>query len=511
MVPLRFVTENFGADVSYDDATGEITVVKKAEGGKADFSSLLKRTTKKFIGDSYHKWYMPIPKEMSITDRTFDGFFNLFKSDDEKKEIIVKLYEVKNTETIDSVGATLVSLSKDCTLIDNYKKVDSKNREYYYVKYKSKEYTFENKVYLKNSIVFYILSSIKNEASASEKQEMSDIVSKFLADYENNDSIEDLSYITEDGYRLFEDKKMKASLKVPADWHQSNSDDKENEFEFVKYNNTEFVGRIVLEIYSRDNAENIEQWANRDLNRNRNHINSKCIKESLPVTSIDVNGMKGFKYSLTTDNNGKVSTLNDIFFEKGNYRYNFVIDLNENILQNTDYYNTIFNSLVVEELDTEEIGKLLRYESDNNDTLSAYKNEIDKYSIEVPAVWEKEYTGNAVMFYDPDLVYSLRIEVITNNDSTGLNDLASMFNRYLTNKGGFDIETSKYVKYNDNQMFMTKYSFKNDSGNKSIIYYYIYAKDKKIYNISLAMPYLADSKYSLDLCEKMMNSFKLIE
>ena len=35
MVPLRFITENFGADVKYDDKTEQITVVKEVAGGNS--------------------------------------------------------------------------------------------------------------------------------------------------------------------------------------------------------------------------------------------------------------------------------------------------------------------------------------------------------------------------------------------------------------------------------------------------------------------------------------------
>lgn len=56
MVPLRFISENFGADVGYDGATEQVTVVKKMANDNSvkDFAMILKKSTKENVGDSYY-------------------------------------------------------------------------------------------------------------------------------------------------------------------------------------------------------------------------------------------------------------------------------------------------------------------------------------------------------------------------------------------------------------------------------------------------------------------------
>ena len=56
MVPLRFISENFGADVSYDNDTKRITVTKEKTGDSS--VSIEGSVSSKYVGDSYFGWSM---------------------------------------------------------------------------------------------------------------------------------------------------------------------------------------------------------------------------------------------------------------------------------------------------------------------------------------------------------------------------------------------------------------------------------------------------------------------
>lgn len=509
MVPLRFVTENFGADVSYDEVTDEITVVKvNIDSIIKDFALILKRTTKEFVGDSYYKWYMPIPKEMNLANRTFDGYNSFFVSDDQKKSILVMLYSVDNTVTIDTVGSTLVEYAKDNTLIENVKKVDSKGREYYFVKYRNKESTFECKGYLKNGVVFHAISSVTNEVPNIEKQVISDIMSGFILDFKNDDTIEDLSDITEDGYRIFEDNKMKLSLKVPADWFGGSSENKDNEYYFSKYSDKKFVGSISLAVYSNDGYESIEQLAKRDYSSNLDTINPKCVTSATPVEPIDVNGTKGFFYTITTNDGKSTVVMNDIFVTNKGYRYNLTIRLSEITMTTTEYYNDILKSFKFDELDAEEVGKLIRYEK-NDENFTNYKNEAMKFSIDKPTTWERG-NSDSIFFYDNESTRSFYVAINSNDDYSSLNNITDNYMNYLKNQNATTVESSKRVKVNGYDMFLIKIVRTDETDSKYVFYEYIYTKDKKIYNISFCTSYFSDGKKTELLFEKIINTFKII-
>ena len=71
MIPLRFISENFGADVSYDNDTKRITVIKEKS---ADSTvSIEGSVNSKYIGDSFFGWSMENPLDMAMEYRDFDG------------------------------------------------------------------------------------------------------------------------------------------------------------------------------------------------------------------------------------------------------------------------------------------------------------------------------------------------------------------------------------------------------------------------------------------------------
>ena len=69
MVPLRFISETFGAEVSYDEATERIVVIKE---NTPDGSTVEGAVTTAKIGDSYYGWSMENPTDMQLDYRSFD-------------------------------------------------------------------------------------------------------------------------------------------------------------------------------------------------------------------------------------------------------------------------------------------------------------------------------------------------------------------------------------------------------------------------------------------------------
>ena len=80
MVPLRFISETFGATVGYDNATAAITVVKETTDSGDTISS---STDLPKIGDSYWGWSMMTPSSLMMTDRHLDGGHTLFEGEDD--------------------------------------------------------------------------------------------------------------------------------------------------------------------------------------------------------------------------------------------------------------------------------------------------------------------------------------------------------------------------------------------------------------------------------------------
>ena len=122
MVPLRFITENFGADVTYIEETKEIVVVKEIAGVNSikDFGLILKKTTKERIGDSYYNWSISFPKQLEIEYRSFDGTVNRFCAKDDSY-ILWIIIRKHNGETIDSLHSEMLEDISNYTILSQGK------------------------------------------------------------------------------------------------------------------------------------------------------------------------------------------------------------------------------------------------------------------------------------------------------------------------------------------------------------------------------------------------------
>ena len=119
MVPLRFISENFGADVSYDGETDSVLVVKESFGDEDldNYNSILKRTDKERVGDSYYGWSMRIPKELRLTERSFDGSSTYFTSD--YVMLGVEILAVEDDEGEFSLDKLFIAMKEDASTAPN--------------------------------------------------------------------------------------------------------------------------------------------------------------------------------------------------------------------------------------------------------------------------------------------------------------------------------------------------------------------------------------------------------
>ena len=93
MVPLRFIAETFGATVDYDGETGRITVIREAE----EESGTIKFSTElPRVGDSYWNWSMLTPTSMMMSDRTLDGTATEFY--DESGYVSIAVMDLENDD-----------------------------------------------------------------------------------------------------------------------------------------------------------------------------------------------------------------------------------------------------------------------------------------------------------------------------------------------------------------------------------------------------------------------------
>ena len=106
MLPLRFITETFGADVGWEEETQRVTVVKEFTNSNSikDYAMILKRSDKEYVGDSYLNWSIKRTAEMQLSDRSFDGYESYFVSGSRDVSFEVYIYEKDEEEdTVENI------------------------------------------------------------------------------------------------------------------------------------------------------------------------------------------------------------------------------------------------------------------------------------------------------------------------------------------------------------------------------------------------------------------------
>ncbi len=353
MVPLRFISENFGAQVSYDNDTRAITVTKTADG---EGSMVVGMNESKFIGDSYYGWRMENPKNMQMTWRSFDGSEMEFSYDDSNWIGIMLQAKPEEYDFEESFSEWKSSFQGYSTLVKADKDTATTGKKVMHFQLKDKTdfmdmYEIETEKYL-----YLVEGSFQND-NKELKEEALRILSTFETTFESTDTY-DLSNV-KDGVRKFEAETMKVSISVPQEFYMQSDEDSENSFVFMS-GEAENDSAIHMEIYSKDNVKSAQELAVFDQTRNKKTLNEEVVvafDDEVKEQAYDHFVANVYTYEFkTSDQNLYVK---DAFFEKGEYVYNIAVHVQLPNEEKEAYADRIINSVTAEEVDFNEVGSIL--------------------------------------------------------------------------------------------------------------------------------------------------------
>ncbi|HEY9062203.1 MAG TPA: copper amine oxidase N-terminal domain-containing protein [Pseudobacteroides sp.] len=511
MVPLAFISENFGADVSYEKNTKQITVSKVIAGDKSikDYSLILKKTTKSKIGDSYYKWSMNLPKELRIADRNFDGTFTAFDALDESYSISVGIFD-KDDDSLDTLMASLREDLSEYTLVSQSKKTKD-GQEYSKTVYKGDQ-VIDVRYYIKGERVFKVTLYMDEYEKYIESSVYTDIVDSFTADYVENSSTEDLSDISKEGYRKYEDKKLKFSMNVSPEWFKLDNEKTPNVVEFYNgsKSNEDFNDSLNIDMYSTESGFTADDWVKKLLKDMEERYNPKYYN-ILKQEDGEISGAKCKKVFYTQKIGGDNIYSCDIFIVGKKYRYNVYYHIKSETYNNSKKLAEIENALSsfkFTEPDASKIGELMN-PRDAEDNVSTINRQSTKYkwAVNLPVSW----TADSINNNEDKVSYSLNMrsfsmiivdEVPIDNFIAYLDD---DFDKKLkvgtlktTNKQILDEKGTKVYKYSSSRAL-----------GKEIIWIdsYILSKNGHLYVIDLTIPeaYLSEknSKVLFDIWQSL--------
>lgn len=500
MVPLRFISETFGATVKYDEATQAISVVKEK---KEEGSTVTGAIDKERVGDSYYDWSMDTPKTMFMEDSRFDGLETIF-TDDEDNEIIISIMLRKEKDDVDTIFARMKSGLSGCTLMDEKKDKDAQGNDYFRLKAKDKENIMDIRAYIKGDKVYAITSSVSMEKGEEKQQEIEVVLDSFSMSYGMKEKTYDLSSIT-DGYRLFRDEKYKVSFKVPVGWMESKNENKENEFSFYPFSAAYSPSRISLGIYSKTDTVNAQALAKKDLEGNKRLTNPEFVQYT-EVEAKTYGAIPAYSYTGTTKDAGiEDSVMSDVFFDMGDYVYNISVTLPPQELDKQML--TILQSIKAEELDKGKIGQILRNDKDEETYVSA---EAKSWKTKVPATWTGGTGSSAesLVYLSGATGVSINCDVKTDLPKGKVSEYVSYVIKEDQDKGMQIVKNMDIGEYGGQKVYEYIMKDVNDDGVVMYICEYIFIKDGNLYDIAFFVPEIYYGEKNKEIISTIISSIE---
>jgi len=429
MVPLRFISETFGATVTYDEATELITVTKELS--NSTDSSLKGATSMERIGDSYYNWSIDTPTELFMEDRRFDGLETKF-TDDAGNMLLIAVQPIQEDDKFDDYYNELKETAINETLIVSEKKADRYSNQYMHFRKKDAETLREIYVYFSKENLYFVnvAGDLKNDLTY-----LFDIAASFRIEFIPANTY-NLSNVVEN-MREYKNEKYKFSLKIPADWRMLD-DLAENLTAFVSMRE-ETPNLISFGIYSKSSETTARSLISRDYSRNIKYQGSYT--KSTPIKTTNVANNTGYEYTVTvsgTKNND--SYLHDIYFEKGSYIYNFTADLP---YKDTRLISSILATLKVEELDKNEIGVIIKNDSEYSDEIRQIEH--DNWTADMPQIWQQEKDENDLIVYKNSIADSFITISVSDSNRIDIGILRAAMDEQLA-KMSKDFPDSKVIK-----------------------------------------------------------------
>lgn len=495
MVPLRFISETFGAVVSYDETTERITVIKDNQNGTEIVVGTINNA---FVGDSYYNWSIKNPVDMNMEERVFDGTYTCFSYDDENW-IDISIAVLGEDYDFDRDFVEFKNSFQEYTLIKAEKITTNPKAKVMLFQAKDKTEFLNIKIIITDKYA-YLVYGVSAIAEKEYKEKITELVSSFELSF-NKDAY-DLSEI-ESGYRKFKSDSMKLSFLIPQDYYLNSSEDYENEFTFRKMANND-DSSITMVVYSKsDILKSAKDLAEMDFEHNFNNINESISKFSESIYENTYDTLSVYEYTSEINSKDIKEYKRDVFFELGNYIYNIALTFespNETLM---DY---IINSVKIEELDFNEVGTLLRNMIEDGETYTA---KAGKCTITLPDKYLEQVNNGGNYGYINShagtvvLLQVTEVPNITHGELTASTKQIEADQRALSN---IEVITStKDITLNGKKFTHFVIHQTMDTGNY-YTHFYATTKNGKVYNFIISHPELTYSEFNRNETEAIVSS-----
>ncbi len=470
MVPLRFVSETFGADVEYDD--GYITVIKEGSIGGEIVSGKVDMPK---IGDSFYGWSVDNPTSLTMFEREFDGRYTHFSNGTEN--LVIEVMDNKEEPlTIEEEYSYVKDYMEGATLTKSEILTDKNGKRFICCQARTKQRFLSVISYVTEEYIYEV--GISCDVDAEKKDELVKIQESFCLDF-SKENTHDLSNINDDGTRTFTDIAYKISCRVPQQLYQQETE-MENEFILLDED-----GDIALHItvFSKTDEVTAQKLAQKDFESRSKYASPKWVIMD-GVKEVKIGEISGYGYTETiTSSAGLKEVRDDRFVEVGRYVYNICTTI-VNDEANSD---KIFGTFEIEALDEEKIGTLIRNDFDV-ETIRKYA--ADSFYVKAPRNWDGYASEDAIMLLEKHTAATL-IAGVLEIGSLSLSEIKQTI-KDIAKTEAEDKDAKIFESVSETQVKGMKaytYSVKRTEEDVCVYvkYYYIY-KNNKLYVVSFVQP-----------------------
>ncbi len=486
MVPLRFISENFGAKVTYDSETGRITVVKE---NSQKGNTIQGAIDSEMIGDSYYGWCMKNPTNMIMDDRTFDGLYTSFSYDDENY-IVVYVDLLTEDFDFDADFASEKSMVQGYTLVKADKKTTGDGQKYMHIQAKDKVEFLETRKIVNDKYIYTVYGYYQNE-NEEVKKECMDVVASFINFYDSAKAY-DLSDVKAET-RLFEVPEMGLSISVPANFGMVSSEDSENDFSFYEMTTDDNVSTLHIQIFSKSHIGTAKDLAQKDYESNRRVLNETITDFKDIVVEKQYKSFAAYQYSYDIVSEYYNLHTRDVFFELGEYVYNIAVTIDL-----TDYSETfadkILNSVEAKLIDSSEVGILLRNDYESEGT---YQVTFGDAILDVPNSYEKVESGNTVYMQNIISAVGIACQISPSAKKVTYDSVKKDFEeieKSYQKLTGYEVGARTKIKYIGDKKYISFQLVETNDDGKTYLEVYGYVKNGVLYVINVIYPEIAYSE-----------------
>ncbi|MDQ0116594.1 stalk domain-containing protein [Paenibacillus harenae] len=468
MVPLRVIVEAFGAKITIDKKTSEVTIkgerAQSTGGGSTSIDSDYGKTK---VGDSYQDWSLNYPAALVQVDQSDNGSFVRWADAKEDAQVIIMTESIGDELTSSELREEL-SLYYDYdeySLDERTIKVGDYSFEKIITRSKDSQMFYEYRGIQKGETFYIIIVGVK----ATDKSALNayqNLLDSFKPSFDKADkALKDITKV-KDGFISYVDEDYGFSVKLPADWYY----DSEGEEPY-------FIGEdddLQYSFTSLEEGDSLEKWAARNESTLKGDFVSGYLRNvsSAPIKLQDGNAIV-LSYEMSFDQKDWFA-YKEVMFVSGSYKYLITYSYDaKTAATSTQSFNRIIGSV---DIDTAYIDKNFGYKEDTSTSAGNRDEKVTKrsteygYSIELPAFWY----GYAKDFNDTSVFYSyqggsLQIEF---DEESKAADLEEMLQLYVDSEEGEEmgLEIKENTNVTINGKSAHKFVIHSDGGNFDIAY-----------------------------------------